>query len=268
WEASTYYRRHDGTRARVRRYGATRAAALAALDETLRTLPDLLPGGDLSPATPFAEIADAWMRDVDDAVAAGLRAPNTARVYRLMLRRHLVPALGDTPIGTLTVTRLDGYLRSLRAHHQPALVKTARTVLNGECGYATRHGLLPTNPMRDVGRIAGAPPKKVRALTDTERERWLAALDADPKAVREDLPELTRFMLATGCRIGEALAVHWEDIDFDNKTVHIHAGVVRLENGGGLHRGPTKTTAGDRVLYLPGWAVDMLRGRAERMRAS
>jgi integrase len=40
---------------------------------------------------------------------------------------------------------------------------------------------------------------------------WLAMLDANEFAQRHDLPELARFMLATGLRLGEALGVTWAD---------------------------------------------------------
>ena len=32
---------------------------------------------------------------------------------------------------------------------------------------------------------------------------------------------LYKFLLATGCRINEALALSWSDIDLDNSVVHI-----------------------------------------------
>jgi integrase len=55
----------------------------------------------------------------------------------------------------------------------------------------------------------------VRALTDDERTDLLAKIDIDERAVSRDLPDLFRFLMATGCRIGEALAVHWCDVDLD-----------------------------------------------------
>ena len=36
-------------------------------------------------------------------------------------------------------------------------------------------------------------------------------------------------MYHTGCRIGEALALHWRDIDMDTNTIYIHA--TMLESG-------------------------------------
>jgi integrase len=46
-----------------------------------------------------------------------------------------------------------------------------------------------------------------------EVRRWLAVLDANEYARHKDLPDLVRFLLGTGCRLGEALGVHWEDVD-------------------------------------------------------
>jgi integrase len=67
-------------------------------------------------------------------------------------------------------------------------------------------------------------------------------------------------MLATGVRIGEALAVYWSDVDLDGCTVRIDHTVLRVK-GEGLRRFPTKTAAGERTLPLPGWVVTMLRER-------
>ena len=79
----------------------------------------------------------------------------------------------------------------------------------------------------------------------TERQEWLAQLELDPQACRYDLPDLTRFMLATGVRIGEALALYWEDVDLDLGTVLIDWTVVRYgakgpDSLGGL-RDPSNT---------------------------
>jgi integrase len=51
--------------------------------------------------------------------------------------------------------------------------------------------------------------KAPRALSTAERIELVAQLRTDAKARRRDLPDLVFFMLATGVRIGEALAVVW-----------------------------------------------------------
>lgn len=265
WEARTSFCDLDGVLRPVRRFADSKQAAGTALQEALRNRPGASVAGELTAATVFKEVAAAWLREIDDAVTDGHKAPNTARVYRTVLRKHLEPVFGGDPISTLKTKRLADFLRTMREHHNADLVKTTRTVLNGVLGFAARNDLIDTTPMRDVGRIRGKPIKKVRPLTDVERRTWLTKLEEDDSAVRDDLPDLTLFMLGCGCRISEALAVHWEDgVDFDNKTVAIDWSISRLENGGGLVRARTKTKAGERTLFVPSWCVDMLRARHDR----
>ena len=57
-------------------------------------------------------------------------------------------------------------------------------------------------------------------------------------------------MLATGCRIGEALAVVWSQVNFELGTVEITHTLVRVK-GEGLLRKSTKTRTGERLLQLP-----------------
>jgi integrase len=78
--------------------------------------------------------------------------------------------------------------------------------------------------------------------------------------VKKDLPDLTRFLLATGVRIGEALALLWSQVDFAAGAVEVTHTVIRIK-GEGLIRKRTKTRAGERLLPLPGWALSLLRAR-------
>jgi integrase len=66
---------------------------------------------------------------------------------------------------------------------------------------------------------------------------WLALLDANQFAQRHDLPELARFMLATGLRLGEALGVTWSDVDLADGTIAVRRTVVRKRAGGSSPNG-------------------------------
>jgi integrase len=67
-------------------------------------------------------------------------------------------------------------------------------------------------------------------------------------------------MLATGVRIGEALATIWSEVDFEAGTVQISSTLIRVK-GQGLVRRRTKTPAVERTLALPVSAVALLRRR-------
>ncbi|WHT21048.1 site-specific integrase [Crossiella sp. CA-258035] len=102
----------------------------------------------------------------------------------------------------------------------------------------------------------------MRALTGSERRDLLCKLDADKEARRHDIPDLARFMLGTGCRIGEAIAVQDDAItwDQDEAEVDICANIVRVK-GKGLVRHEGKTFASQRVLPLPSFVFVMLQVR-------
>ena len=133
-------------------------------------------------------------------------------------------------------------------------------MISGVMGVAVRAGAVDTNPVREVDRIAGKVRRSPRALTVEEVSLPRKQLAEDEKAVRADLPDLVAFMLATGVRIGEALAVEWKQVDLAAAQVEITHTIARVE-GEGLVRKITKSEAGERVLSLPRWAVAMLRAR-------
>jgi integrase len=127
-------------------------------------------------------------------------------------------------------------------------------------GLGVRYGAVSHNPVREVERIEARPRRMPRALTAEELSALLNHLDADEKARRRDLPDLVFFMLATGVRIGEALALVWQQVDLEAGTVQITGTLVRVKGEGLLRKG-TKSRAGERTSALPVSAVVVLRRR-------
>lgn len=258
--AVTRFRDHDGVTRKVKRVGPTAAVAKNRLREELRDRSRQGPPTGLSGDSRFRAAADEWIESVEQLVTQGLRSPSTSQIYRLNLATHVMPALGELRLREITVPRLDRFVQTLHLHSGTATAKLARTVVSGVLGRAVRHGAITANPVRDIARIAGQAKRQPRALTADERHAWIARLNADPDARRKDLPDLCEWMLATGVRIGEALAVSWEEVDLAAGTVAIDHTLVRIK-GVGLIRKGTKSSAGDRTLCLPAFALTMLRRR-------
>src|SRR4051794_39143240 len=122
------------------------------------------------------------------------------------------------------------------------------------------YGAVITNPVREVERIESRPKREPRALSTGGAGDPAQQLQEDEKAQRRDLPDLVFFMLATGVRIGEALAAVWSEVDFEAGTVRITSTLIRVKGEGLLRKG-TKSRAGERTLPLPVSAVAMLRRR-------
>lgn len=64
----------------------------------------------------------------------------------------------------------------------------------------------------------------------------------------------------TGCRIGEVLALTWNDVDFDNKVIHINKQYT-MDNSRNrpVFKDHTKTKAGIRIVPMPKELLKVLR---------
>ncbi|GAA1221105.1 tyrosine-type recombinase/integrase [Prauserella alba] len=257
--ARTLFRDYDGRTKPVERSGKTKGQAERNLKRALKERAGA-EGDGVTSESRLREVAELWMSDVQREIAAGRKSPGTGNTYQSILDRYVLPGLGELRVREATVARIDRFLGALTSSVGVPTAKTARSVVSGLMGYAARHDATDLNPVRDTRPLGEGRKGGPRALTMEERQRWLALLEADEKAVRWDLPDLCRFMMATGVRIGEALALYWEDVDFERATVEIRYTVQRIK-GEGLVRRSTKTAAGERLLRVPTWAVDMLRER-------
>lgn len=261
YRARTQFRGFDGRTRDIERTAKSKAAAERALKDAINLEIQTPSGQEITSKSKFGDVAERWLAWQVRRAESGERAWGTVDNYRSILKNHVTPAFGELRLYEVTVPRLDRFFPALQAASSAAHTRTARAVVGGILRYAVRHGAITTNPIRDIEPISGGPTKKARALTSQERKEWLAQLDLDPVAVRKDLPDLTRFMMATGVRIGEALALYWEDVHLDAGTALINWTVVRVR-GKGLLRTDPKTPTSERLLPLPSWAVEMLRRRA------
>jgi integrase len=258
--AHARFRDHDGKVRAVTATGTTRTAARTALLTKLQTRAKTNYSGDLSTNHKVNHLLDLWDRRFEGLVADGTRSPTSLATYRRALKNHLRPAIGELHIGEATTQRLDTVLTDIKHHAGAATARTCRAVISGAMNLAVRYGAITINPAREVDTIEAKPKNPPRALTAAEITLLNKSLAADKHAVQADLPDLVTFMLATGVRIGEALAVLWNQIDHEAGTVEITHTIARPP-GAGLIRKPTKSRTGERVLTLPSWAAAVLRGR-------
>lgn len=254
------YRGTDGRLRQVERWGASSAAAQRAMSEALDELTATATSALTSRDT-LDEAIRQWMADLEQLERMGQRSPGTLQTYRRQWEGHVSPGLGALRLTQVTTPVVDRFLVDLHERVGAATARTARAVISGAMGRAVREGAIRFNPTREVRRLKSTPRRRPRALTEEERAAWFLAIARDPKAASRDLPDLCAFMLATGLRIGEVLAVVWSEVNLLHGTVEVTSTLLRV-TGRGLIRKPTKTDAGQRVLVLPTWCVAMLRRRA------
>lgn len=89
------------------------------------------------------------------------------------------------------------------------------------------------------------------ALTEKQQEAFVTFTANNP-VYSHWLPLFT-FLLGTGCRIGEAIGIRWEDIDFKAGTISInHNLIYRIQDNGKceFHVTTPKTEKGKRIIPM------------------
>lgn len=256
WRAATNYRDYDGRTRRVERYGDSGAKAERRLVEDLKDRARVTASGEVTADTKISEVCRIWRADLDGQG----KAISTVAAYDDALRLHVLPSLGALRVREVTVGVADRFIASVRDKAGPGASKHAKTVISQVMQLAARHDAVDHNPLREVASVAGKK-KAARSLTLDEVRVLRAGLLADAKAVGRDVPALVDFMLATGLRIGETLAVTWEALDLQACTVEVRGTVVRQRGVGLIIQPEPKTESGWRTLHLPVWLVTLLKAR-------
>jgi integrase len=264
WRARARFRDYDGHTRDVEAWAATGAAAERHLLEMLRerTTPT---GEDITRETRISHLAQRWLDEIrgEDRIT-----PQTIDRYETSLRVAILPALGHLRLREATVSRLDRCFKTIAAVH-PSKARHAKSTLGQVMAMAVRHDAIPTNPVRDVGRLR-KPRRRVKALTTEDLHKVRAGIAAwqqpgnrpGPRHT-SDLADIVDLLLATGARIGEILALRWSDLNLGAaRATATFSGTLVYVKGTGYYRQPwTKTNAGYRTLTLPRFATDMLLRR-------
>lgn len=263
--AWTRFRDFDGI---TRQVTATAGSAAAAQRELKAKIADRsAPAGDLINADmSIAQVADIWLLMYR---AEGHSADATADEYRRVIENVINPAIGNVRLREATAGRLE---RLIKAQETQSRRKKTKTVLKMMFDAAVLDDALPANPVASTSRLRSTK-KTVQALSAEDLIAVRSAVDAwmnkkrtGPKP-KTDMPDIIDLLLATGCRIGEVLALRWSDIDLTvTPAVVAITGTIKYEKGRGAYRKPKpKTDASERIVALPPFAVEvLLRRRVEQ----
>lgn len=242
--AYTYYRDSTGKRKQVQRNGKTEADAERNLIKALKAM-TADTSELLSPDSTVGALADKWLEELrlKGAVAG------TYNTYRTAIESKIRPGVGELKLSEASVPRLDRFIKGMLA--TPSQARTARTVLSLMFDLAVRQGAVTRNPARDTMPI---PAKKrvVKVITLDDIHTMRSLFSEYDKAHTSELRELSSLLMATGCRIGEALAIRWEDIDLDAGVLRVTGTLSNDSDTGQLFRQDhPKSDAGQRGLKLP-----------------
>jgi integrase len=247
FEAAVYLTTTEGTRKRVRVYGAT----WEKVHQRLVELKGQEHRGIPVPATTYtvAGYLDEWL----EHVARPSVRPTTYAKYETFVRMYLKPGVGGKRLSRLTPADVRLFLgRQREAGVSPARLQAMHSVLRAALEHAMREDLV----LRNVARLVRVPTPSRRtfvAWTVKDTLAFLAACRADALAPAFVL------LIALGLRRGEVLGLRWTDVDLDGRSLQVRQQLQRSE--GRLQLVAVKTQRSNRALPLPDLCVRALRKR-------
>lgn len=180
--------------------------------------------------------------------------PSTYRSYEQLIRVHIVPALGKHTLGKLAPQHVQAFVNEKsRAGLSPRTCQYLLAVLRAALNRAVKWQLVG----RNVALLVDSPrvPKvEIVPFSPEVAGKFLAA------AHGHRLEHLFEFLLATGLRLGEALALRWTDVHLELGTVTVRYTLERLP-GSPWRLIEPKSTSGRRSLPLIGPAMTTLKAQ-------
>jgi len=176
------------------------------------------------------EFSDAWLARLDARAKFGEKpCARTVADYRGTFARYILPTLGDVRLDELKAEHLDALYTDLQSRIAASgskrgngahTVRATHAALRAALNQAVRQNRLAA-AVTDRVKVPEQSKRDVRPLSPDEVVRFRDAARASKHAVLFD------FLLATGCRPGEALALTWAEVDLDDGVARIRQSLSR-----------------------------------------
>lgn len=182
----------------------------------------------------YKELASLWWDSYKNTVK-----PNTQQSTKGLLKVHILPVFGDYKLDKLTTPIIQQQVNKWadRANKGVKGAYANYNLLHNVNSRILQYGvamqLIQHNPARDVivPRKKQKEKTKIKFLDRQELKQFLNYLNTLDQSDYESLFDfvLYTFLLATGLRISEALALEWSDIDLESGVVSVNKTLNRYQ---------------------------------------
>lgn len=211
------------------RYVSFKGTKREAEIELARLVSENAAGTGIDPSkVTVAEFLDRWDRDW----ATGSVEAKTIERYRELIALYIKPHLGAARIQKLRPVHLNElYAKLLREGGKggrrlaPRTVGHVHRLIHRALGHAATWGVCAQNVASVVN-----PPKVAETELMILAEEQIGAVLRHLEG--RTLRPIIAFLLGTGCRRGEVLALRWKDVDWQASRVRIERSVEQTKKGG------------------------------------
>lgn len=254
WYYSIEVAKVNGKRKRIERVGgATQKEAKIALRKALSEFEET--GITFKPSTiSVSDYFDYWF---EKEVQLNCRY-NTQLAYKTMIEKHIKPNLGIYKLKNLTPAILQEFINSrfINGASKSFLVNLI-TILGSALKSAVYpYQFIKENPITHV---------KIPKYEQTKKEINRSIITKEVfKTITDRFNENSKFYIMlmigyyTGMRIGEVIALTWDDVDFKEKTINVNK-ILYYRQNSIWAIGPPKTKTSIRKIVIGDTLIEILK---------
>jgi integrase len=167
----------------------------------------------------FVEYAGGWITSYAGRTSRGIRDA-TRDDYRKTIEHEAIPFFGRMQLAAIEPADVKRYAQAVAARGvAPNTVRLALAPVKALLATAVEEGVIRSNPSAGL-RLA------LSTGNGHEDEEHVKALAEDELArLLDEIPDPWRlfyeFLAQTGLRIGEAVALRWQDVDLSRRRIHV-----------------------------------------------
>ena len=191
--------------------------------------------------TRFMAYAEEWMKTFKKPKLK----PKTFQSYVGYLHTHLYPAFGERFIEEITTQDVQQFMNE-RSHLARKSLKSYHDLLAQILDAAVEDKIIEENPAKSK-RLAN-PSTKETVREAVPEEQFREIMKSLMKMDNGEEKLMLALLIFTGMRRGEVLGLRWDDIDFEQKCIHIRRNVTHPGNPPVI--GTPKTKSGVRDVYF------------------
>ena len=178
----------------------------------------------------FREFAEYWKSYTLPATCK----LSTQVDYKSILDNHIMKVFGKIPVVDITRKSIRTFLiEKGQTGYAPSTVSHMKSCLAGVLEIAVDDEIIKHNPAHRIGKYQNNSNRldevkdEIQFLTKAELSKLMSVF-------REHFPAhypMALLLVRTGMRIGEAVALKWEDVDFDQRLITVRRTLSRGQLG-------------------------------------
>lgn len=184
---------------------------------------------------------------------------NTLKARRRRYEHDIKPIIGHMPIAEIKTIHCQNVMLSLQGRFSKSTLSQTRSLMKILFDYALDNEAIRLNPVnRKVKVIGGTEENTARVLTIQEQNKLTACL------AHYSFRNQYLFVLNTGLRCGEMIALTWEDVDFNGRKIRVNKTAAVISSDGQVIVNPPKTKSSVRDVPLTQEAFRILQEQKKR----